>query len=117
LITALDTIYQTCLVKATNKQDSPSIASHFAENTVSEKQTDASGVEGSTGITWGLAALMVQNQRSESGFHLGEAMVQRIYEGGWQFRTPAVLTADGQVRESYSLHGLAVWAVFAVLTN
>ncbi len=117
LITALDTIYQTCLVKATNKQDSPSIASHFAENTVSEKQTDAAGVEGSTGITWGLAALMVQNQRSESGFHLGEAMVQRIYEGGWQFRTPAVLTADGQVRESYSLHGLAVWAVFAVLTN
>lgn len=117
LITALDTIYQTCLVKATNKQDSPSIASHFAENTASEKQTDTSGVEGSTGITWGLAALMVQNQRSESGFHLGEAMVQRIYEGGWQFRTPAVLTADGQVRESYSLHGLAVWAVFAVLTN
>jgi len=70
-----------------------------------------------TGINFGLAAyyrLMGERTTAES---ICSAVIEQIYGGGLQFRTPEAITAVNTFRACHYLRAMAIWAIWATHTD
>ncbi|MCP9808032.1 bile acid beta-glucosidase [Cyanobium sp. HWJ4-Hawea] len=70
-----------------------------------------------TGINFGLAAyyrLMGDGKTAEA---ICLAVVNQVYAGGLQFRTPEAITAVNTFRACHYLRAMAIWALWATHTN
>ncbi|QEY31958.1 bile acid beta-glucosidase [Synechococcus sp. RSCCF101] len=70
-----------------------------------------------TGINFGLAAyyrLMGEGSTAEA---ICSAVVDQVYSGGLQFRTPEAITAAGTFRACHYLRAMAIWALWATHTD
>lgn len=70
-----------------------------------------------TGINFGLAAYYRLMGDSDTAFAITGAVVQQVYAGGLQFRTPEAITAVNTFRACHYLRAMAIWAVWATHTN
>jgi non-lysosomal glucosylceramidase len=70
-----------------------------------------------TGINFGLAAYYRLMGDSKTAFAITTAVVDQVYEGGMQFRTPEALTANNTFRACHYLRAMAIWALWATHTN
>ena len=70
-----------------------------------------------TGINFGLAAYYRLMGESGTAFAITGAVVQQVYSGGLQFRTPEAITAVNTFRACHYLRAMAIWAVWATHTG
>ncbi len=70
-----------------------------------------------TGINFGLAAYYRLMGDSGTAFAITGAVVQQVYAGGLQFRTPEAITAVNTFRACHYLRAMAIWALWATHTN
>ena len=70
-----------------------------------------------TGINFGLAAYYRLMGDAETAFAITGAVVQQVYSGGLQFRTPEAITAVNTFRACHYLRAMAIWALWATHTN
>lgn len=64
-----------------------------------------------TGINFALAAFLIDSGMSEAGLKLAETVVNEIYQGGLQFRTPEAITPARTFRASHYLRAMAIWGI------
>ncbi|WP_413439908.1 GH116 family glycosyl hydrolase [Synechococcus sp. MIT S1220] len=70
-----------------------------------------------TGINFGLASyyrLMGEKKTAEA---ICSAVVDQVYSGGLQFRTPEAITAVNTYRACHYLRAMAIWGLWATETN
>ena len=70
-----------------------------------------------TGINFGLASyyrLMGEKQTAEA---ICTAVVNQVYSGGLQFRTPEAITAAKTFRACHYLRAMAIWGIWAMETD
>ena len=70
-----------------------------------------------TGINFGLASyyrLMGDKATAEA---ICSAVVDQVYAGGLQFRTPEAITAVNTYRACHYLRAMAIWGLWAMDTN
>lgn len=70
-----------------------------------------------TGINFGLAAYYRLMGQTGTALAITGAVVQQVYDGGLQFRTPEALTAAGTFRACHYLRAMAIWALWATHTQ
>ena len=70
-----------------------------------------------TGINFGLAAYYRLMGDSGTAFAITGAVVEQVYSGGLQFRTPEAITAVNPFRACHYLRAMAIWALWATHTN
>ncbi|QPN65387.1 GH116 family glycosyl hydrolase [Synechococcus sp. CBW1006] len=70
-----------------------------------------------TGINFGLAAYYRLMGDSSTAFAITGAVVQQVYGGGLQFRTPEAITAVNTFRACHYLRAMAIWALWATHTD
>jgi non-lysosomal glucosylceramidase len=70
-----------------------------------------------TGINFGLAAYYRLMGDSGTAFAITGAVVEQVYAGGLQFRTPEAITAVNTFRACHYLRAMAIWALWATHTN
>jgi len=70
-----------------------------------------------TGINFGLAAYYRLMGETGTAFAITGAVVEQVYAGGLQFRTPEAITAVNTFRACHYLRAMAIWAVWATHTN
>jgi non-lysosomal glucosylceramidase len=70
-----------------------------------------------TGINFGLAAYYRLMGDTPTAFAITGAVVQQVYGGGLQFRTPEAITAAGTFRACHYLRAMAIWALWATHTG
>ncbi|MFM7635898.1 MAG: GH116 family glycosyl hydrolase, partial [Cyanobacteriota bacterium] len=70
-----------------------------------------------TGINFGLAAYYRLMGESGTAFAITGAVVEQVYSGGLQFRTPEAITAAGTFRACHYLRAMAIWALWATHTG
>ncbi len=70
-----------------------------------------------TGINFGLAAYYRLMGESRTALAIASAVVNQVYEGGLQFRTPEAITAAGTFRACHYLRAMAIWALWATHTG
>ncbi len=70
-----------------------------------------------TGINFGLAAFWLQMGYQQEAMEVAAAVVNQIYSGGLQFRTPEAITAQNTFRASTYLRPMAIWAMYGILTE
>jgi len=69
-----------------------------------------------TGINFGLAAYYRQMGDTSTALGITSAVVEQVYGGGLQFRTPEAITAAGTFRACHYLRAMAIWALWATHT-
>jgi non-lysosomal glucosylceramidase len=70
-----------------------------------------------TGINFGLAAYYRLMGETDTALAICSAVVQQVYEGGLQFRTPEAITAARTFRACHYLRAMAIWALWATHTD
>lgn len=70
-----------------------------------------------TGINFGLAAYYQLMGDSPTALAICGAVVEQVYGGGLQFRTPEAITASHTFRACHYLRAMAIWALWATHTN
>ena len=70
-----------------------------------------------TGINFGLAAYYRLMGETSTAFAITGAVVEQVYTGGLQFRTPEAITAAGTFRACHYLRAMAIWALWATHTD
>jgi non-lysosomal glucosylceramidase len=70
-----------------------------------------------TGINFGLAAYYRLMGDSPTALAICGAVVEQVYSGGLQFRTPEAITANHTFRACHYLRAMAIWALWATHTN
>ena len=70
-----------------------------------------------TGINFGLAAYYRLMDESDTALAITSAVVEQIYGGGLQFRTPEAITATNTFRACHYLRAMAIWALWATHTS
>jgi non-lysosomal glucosylceramidase len=70
-----------------------------------------------TGINFGLAAYYRLMGESSTAFAITGAVVEQVYSGGLQFRTPEAITAVNTFRACHYLRAMAIWALWATHTG
>ena len=70
-----------------------------------------------TGINFGLAAYFRLMGETETALAICSAVVEQVYEGGLQFRTPEAITAVHTFRACHYLRAMAIWALWASHTG
>lgn len=70
-----------------------------------------------TGINFGLAAYYRLMGESATAFAITGAVVEQVYGGGLQFRTPEAITAVNTFRACHYLRAMAIWALWATHTG
>ena len=70
-----------------------------------------------TGINFGLAAYYRLMGEGETALAITGAVVDQVYSGGLQFRTPEAITAARTFRACHYLRAMAIWALWATHTN
>jgi len=79
--------------------------------------SDSPDPEIKIGSAYALAAFLVQTGMKEEALKLAETVVQRIYNQGLQFRTPASITSTNTFQCSYHLQAMAIWSLCEVLNR
>jgi non-lysosomal glucosylceramidase len=70
-----------------------------------------------TGINFGLAAYYRLMGDTDTALAITGAVVEQVYGGGLQFRTPEAITAVNTFRACHYLRAMAIWALWATHTN
>jgi non-lysosomal glucosylceramidase len=70
-----------------------------------------------TGINFGLAAYYRLMGQTETALAITGAVVDQVYRGGLQFRTPEAITAVNTFRACHYLRAMAIWALWATHTG
>jgi non-lysosomal glucosylceramidase len=70
-----------------------------------------------TGINFGLAAYYRLMGDQATAFAITGAVVDQVYSGGLQFRTPEAITAVNTFRACHYLRAMAIWALWATHTD
>ncbi len=70
-----------------------------------------------TGINFGLAAYYRLMGDSPTALAICTAVVEQVYSGGLQFRTPEAITANHTFRACHYLRAMAIWALWATHTG
>jgi non-lysosomal glucosylceramidase len=70
-----------------------------------------------TGINFGLAAYYRLMGEPTTAFAICDAVLEQVYQGGLQFRTPEAITAKNSFRACHYLRAMAIWALWASHTN
>ena len=70
-----------------------------------------------TGINFGLAAYYRLMGDTATALAICTAVVDQVYGGGLQFRTPEAITAINTFRACHYLRAMAIWALWATHTN
>jgi len=70
-----------------------------------------------TGINFGLAAYYRLMGERATALAICSAVVEQVYGGGLQFRTPEAITATGTFRACHYLRAMAIWALWATHTG
>ena len=70
-----------------------------------------------TGINFGLAAYYRLMGETETALAISSAVVEQVYGGGLQFRTPEAITAARTFRACHYLRAMAIWALWATHTG
>lgn len=70
-----------------------------------------------TGINFGLAAYYQLMGDSPTALAICGAVVEQVYGGGLQFRTPEAITASHTFRACHYLRAMAIWALWATHTH
>ena len=70
-----------------------------------------------TGINFGLAAYYRLMGDTTTALAICTAVVDQVYSGGLQFRTPEAITAVNTFRACHYLRAMAIWALWATHTN
>ena len=70
-----------------------------------------------TGINFGLAAYYRLMGDTPTALAITSAVVEQVYAGGLQFRTPEAITALNTFRACHYLRAMAIWALWATHTN
>ena len=70
-----------------------------------------------TGINFGLAAYYRLMGETSTAFAITGAVVEQVYSGGLQFRTPEAITGVNTFRACHYLRAMAIWALWATHTN
>jgi len=70
-----------------------------------------------TGINFGIAAYYRLMGETDTALAVSSAVVNQVYEGGLQFRTPEAITATGTFRACHYLRAMAIWALWATHTD
>ena len=70
-----------------------------------------------TGINFGLAAYYRLMGDPDTALAITGAVVEQVYAGGLQFRTPEAITGVNTFRACHYLRAMAIWALWATHTN
>ena len=70
-----------------------------------------------TGINFGLAAYYRLMGDTSTALAITGAVVEQVYSGGLQFRTPEAITGVNTFRACHYLRAMAIWALWATHTN
>ena len=70
-----------------------------------------------TGINFGLAAYYRLMGETNTALAITQAVVNQVYAGGMQFRTPEALTGQNTFRACHYLRAMAIWALWATHTD
>jgi non-lysosomal glucosylceramidase len=70
-----------------------------------------------TGINFGLAAYYRLMGETTTALAIAGAVVDQVYGGGLQFRTPEAITAARTFRACHYLRPMAIWALWATHTD
>ena len=70
-----------------------------------------------TGINFGLAAYYRLMGETNTALAITQAVVNQVYAGGLQFRTPEALTGQNTFRACHYLRAMAIWALWATHTD
>jgi non-lysosomal glucosylceramidase len=70
-----------------------------------------------TGINFGLAAYYRLMGDTDTALAITGAVVNQVYTGGLQFRTPEAITAVNTFRACHYLRAMAIWALWATHTG
>jgi non-lysosomal glucosylceramidase len=70
-----------------------------------------------TGINFGLAAYYRLMGDTTTALAITSAVVEQVYTGGLQFRTPEAITAVRTFRACHYLRAMAIWALWATHTG
>jgi len=70
-----------------------------------------------TGINFGLAAYYRLMDQGATALAICGAVVEQVYSGGLQFRTPEAITGVNTFRACHYLRAMAIWALWATHTN
>ena len=70
-----------------------------------------------TGINFGLAAYYRLMGEGGTALAITGAVVEQVYSGGLQFRTPEAITAVNTFRACHYLRAMAIWALWATHTG
>ncbi len=70
-----------------------------------------------TGINFGLAAYYRLMGETQTALAITGAVVEQVYSGGLQFRTPEAITAVRTFRACHYLRPMAIWALWATHTG
>jgi non-lysosomal glucosylceramidase len=70
-----------------------------------------------TGINFGLAAYYRLLGDTATALAISGAVVEQVYSGGLQFRTPEAITASRTFRACHYLRAMAIWALWATHTG
>ena len=70
-----------------------------------------------TGINFGIASYYRLMGDSPTALAITSAVVNQVYGGGLQFRTPEAITAVNTFRACHYLRAMAIWGVWATHTN
>jgi len=70
-----------------------------------------------TGINFGLAAYYRLMGDTTTALAITSAVVEQVYSGGLQFRTPEAITAVRTFRACHYLRAMAIWALWATHTG
>ena len=70
-----------------------------------------------TGINFGIASYYRLMGDTETALAITGAVVNQVYAGGLQFRTPEAITGGNTFRACHYLRAMAIWALWATHTN
>ena len=70
-----------------------------------------------TGINFGLAAYYRLMGEGGTALAITGAVVEQVYSGGLQFRTPEAITGVNTFRACHYLRAMAIWALWATHTD
>jgi non-lysosomal glucosylceramidase len=70
-----------------------------------------------TGINFGLAAYYRLMDQGDTALAICGAVVEQVYGGGLQFRTPEAITGVNTFRACHYLRAMAIWALWATHTQ
>ena len=70
-----------------------------------------------TGINFGIASYYRLMGETQTALAITTAVVQQVYSGGLQFRTPEAITGVNTFRACHYLRAMAIWGLWATHTN